>query len=184
MRFMRNKNISYIALATGFILLIPLIAMQFTSEVNWTLFDFVFAGTLIFTTGFLFEIVRKRTAGNREYKIGAGLALSAAFLLIWINGAVGLIGTESNPLNLVYLGVIGIAIIGALVTRLQPHGMARTLFATAMAQALVPVIALIAQPHIILAEPPGLMGVLILNSFFVMLFAGSALLFRRAGVTA
>lgn len=181
MCLMRNRNVSYIALATAFILLLPLIAMQFTNEVNWTLFDFVFAGTLIFTTGLLFEVVRKRTAGNREYQIATGLALAAAFLLVWINGAAGIIGSESNPLNLMYLGVIAIAILGALTARLQPPGMARTLLATTIAQAVVPVIALVAQPQVMFAEPAGLIGVFVLNSFFVMLFAGSALLFRRAG---
>jgi hypothetical protein len=43
---MENRNILYIALTTALILLVPLIAMQFTNEVKWTLFDFVFAGTL------------------------------------------------------------------------------------------------------------------------------------------
>lgn len=177
---MRNKNIICIALITALILLIPFVAMQFTNEVKWTRFDFVFAGTLIFGTGFLFDFVRKRAAGNRPYQIAAGLALAAVFLLIWINGAVGIIGRENNPLNLTYLGVIGIAIIGALVARLQPHGMARALFATAIAQAVVPVIALIAQPHVMFAEPPGMLGVFVLNTFFVVLFAGSGFLFRRA----
>ena len=181
--YMRNKNISYIALATVLILLIPMIAMQFTSEVNWTLFDFVFAGIFIFGAGCLFELARRKAAGNSAYKVAAGLALAAAFFLIWINGAVGIIGNESDPLNLMYLGVIGIAIIGALMARFHPQGMARTLCATAIAQAIVPMIALIGKPHVIFTEPPGLVGVFALNSFFVMLFAGSALLFRRASAT-
>ena len=181
--YMRNKNISYVALATVLILLIPLIAMQFTSEVNWTLFDFVFAGTLIFGTGCLFELARRRAAGNGAYKIAAALALAAAFFLIWINGAVGIIGSESNPLNLMYLGVIGIATVGALIARFQPQGMARAFFATAIAQAMVPMIALIGKPHVIFAEPPGVVGFFALNSFFVVLFVGSALLFRRASAT-
>jgi hypothetical protein len=112
------------------------------------------------------------------------LGLAAAFFLIWINGAVGIIGSESNPLNLMYLGVIGIAVVGALIARFRPEGMARALFATAIAQALVPMIALIGNARVILAEPPGALGVFALNSFFVMLFAGSALLFRRARATA
>jgi hypothetical protein len=157
--------------------------MQFTSEVNWTLFDFVFAGALIFGTGCLFEMARKMAAGNAAYQIAVALALAGVFLLIWINGAVGIIGSESNPMNLMYLGVVGIAVIGALIAHLQSEGMARALFATAMAQAVVPVIALIAQPHVILAQPPGVVGFFVLNSFFVLLFASSALLFRRASVT-
>ena len=60
------------------------------------------------------------------------------------------------------------------------------MFATACAQASVPLIALIiggAQARS-LQEPPGLLGVLALNAFFVMLFVVSGLLFRHAGVTA
>ena len=45
---MQNKVIIWIALATGLILLVPLLATQFTSEVNWTLLDFATAGTLLF----------------------------------------------------------------------------------------------------------------------------------------
>jgi hypothetical protein len=79
-----------------------------------------------------------------------------------------------------YFGVIGIAIIGALIARFQPDGMARTLVATAIAQAMVPIIALTEKPQVVFAEAPGVVGVFALNTCFVMLFAGSALLFRRA----
>lgn len=180
---MRNKNIIYIALATALILLIPLVAMQFTNEVKWTLFDFVFAGTLIFGTGLLFEVARKKAAGNGAYKLAAGSALAAVFFLIWINGAVGIIGSENNPLNLLYFGVIGIAFLGALIARFRPRGMARALFAAAIAQAIIPVIALVANAQVIFTEAPGVVGVFALNSCFVILFVGSALLFRRASAT-
>lgn len=78
-----------------------------------------------------------------------------------------------------YFGVISIGIIGAIISRLQPLGMARALFVTALAQALVPVIALtIWQPTSWGAA--GVFGVFVLNAFFVMLLVGSALLFKRA----
>ncbi len=180
---MRNKNIIYIALTTALLLLIPLVAMRFTNEVKWTLFDFVFAGTLIFGTGLLFEVARKKAAGNGAYKLAAGAALAAVFFLIWINGAVGIIGSETNPLNLMYFGVIGIAFLGALIARFRPQGMARALFAAAIAQAIIPVIALVGNPQVISTEAPGVVGVFALNSCFVILFVGSALLFRRASAT-
>jgi hypothetical protein len=149
----------------------------------WTLFDFVFAGTLIFGTGLLFEVARKKAAGNGAYKLAAGAALAAVFFLIWINGAVGIIGSETNPLNLMYFGVVGIAFLGALIARFRPQGMARALFAAAIAQAIIPVIALVGNPQVISTEAPGVVGVLALNSCFVILFVGSALLFRRASAT-
>jgi hypothetical protein len=158
--------------------MVPLVAMQFTDEVIWTLFDFVFMGALLFGTGLAYELVARK-AGTIAYRVAVGLALAAAFLLVWINGAVGIIGSEDNPANLLYGGVLAIGFIGAIVARFHPHGMARALFATALAQALVPVIAFIIwKPSF--AEAPGILGVFVLNAFFVMLFVGSALLFRRA----
>jgi ABC-type glycerol-3-phosphate transport system permease component len=80
-----------------------------------------------------------------------------------------------------YFGVLAIGIIGALIARLRPQGMARALFAMAIAQMLVPVIVLtIPNFRGVLVEPPGVVGVFGLNAFFVMLWIGSAWLFRKA----
>ena len=79
-----------------------------------------------------------------------------------------------------YIGVVAIELIGVAISRFKPRGMMRALFATAFAQAMVPVIAIIIRkPEINL----GVVQVIILNSFFVMLFVGSALLFRHASDT-
>ncbi len=117
--------------------------------------------------------------GNTAYRAAVALALAAALILVWMNLAVGLIGTEDNPANLMYGGVLAVGIIGAIIARFRPHGMARALFAMALAQALVPVIALIiGKPQVTSVEV--ILGVLVVNAFFVMLFLGSALLFRLA----
>jgi hypothetical protein len=64
--------------------------------------------------------------------------------------------------------------------------MARVMYATAIAQALVPMIALAIGGFQARSrqEPPCVLRVLVLNAFFVVLFVVSALLFRRASVTA
>ncbi len=96
-----------------------------------------------------------------------------------MNLAVGLIGSEDNPANLMYVGVLAVGIIGAILARFSPLGMARALFATALAQALVAVIALMMwKPQVTTAET--LVGIVGVNALFVMMFVGSALLFRRA----
>jgi thiazole synthase ThiGH ThiG subunit len=59
------------------------------------------------------------------------LALVAAMLLVWVNLAVGIIGSEDNPANIMYLGVHAVLILGALLALFRPQGMARALFATA-----------------------------------------------------
>ena len=167
------RSVVGVALATAFILLIPLLA-----EWAWTLFDFVFAGALIFGTGLTYVLVARK-AGNIAYRAAVGVALAAAFILVWLTGAVGIIGSEDNPANVMYFGVLAVGIIGAIVARFRPHGMARALLVTALAQALVAVIALIiglGSPW----SPPGVLGTLILNGFFAALFVGSALLFRDA----
>lgn len=84
---MHNKVIVWIALATGIILLIPLTAMQFTSEVVWTLADFVIAGGLLFGTGLAFVLTARRT---RKYRAIIAIVLAAAFLYIWAELAVGI----------------------------------------------------------------------------------------------
>ena len=173
---MLNRNayrpVGGVALATALILLIPLLTAP-----AWSLADFVLAGALIFGTGLAFVLVAK--AGNIAYRAAVAVALAAALLLVWVTGAVGIIGSEDNNANLMYFGVLAVGIIGAIVARFRPHGMARALFATALAQASVAVIALIFGLGS--GNPPGVLGILILNGFFVGLFVGSALLFRNAG---
>ena len=166
---MQNQNIIRIALPTALILLLPLLAMQFTDEVVWDFVDFTVAGILLFGARLTYELVARK-AGNIAYRAAVGVAVSAALLLVWMNLAVGTIGNEENPANLMYVGVLAVGIIGALNARFQPHGVARALFATALAQMLVALIAQIA----------GLGFELILNGFFAALWVGSALLFRHA----
>src|SRR4051794_6865924 len=83
------------SLAAG-LLLLPLVAMHFTKEVNWTVFDFLFAGLLIGGVGLVLEVAVRMTR-NPFYRMAVAAALAASFLTIWVNGAVGMIGSEDNP---------------------------------------------------------------------------------------
>lgn len=181
---MFNKRIVFIVLAVAGILLVPLIAMQFTSEVNWTLGDFVVAGALLLGTGLSFELAMRRT-GNAAYRAGAFLALGTTLLLVWVNLAVGIIGNENNSLNLLYFGALAGGIVGAFIARFRAEGMVRAMAATAAALALVPVAALmVGRPSVASAEDlMGVAGVFVLSGFFAALFAGSAFLFRRAAAS-
>lgn len=139
--------------------------------------DFILLGALAAAFIVVFRVLTARMPDNTAYKYALGLALATAFFLFYANGAVGLIGAASNDANKMYGGVLAVGFIGALIARFQPRGMARALFATALAQVLVAAIALIAGLGYPASSP---LEILILNGFFAALFVGSALLFRGA----
>lgn len=128
--------------AAGLVLL-PLLAMRFTREVNWGAEDFALAAALVAGVGLAFEIAVRATP-SRAYRAGAGVALATGFVLVWANAAVGIIGSEDNPANRMYAGVIAVGVLGAVLARFRPRGMARALAATAAAQVLVALVALLA----------------------------------------
>lgn len=176
------KSALRVALGTGIFLLLPLYLTLTGSGVDgigfhWTPGDFVFMFLIIFLPIFLFDQARKKWAGNGAYKTAAGLALLGSFLLLWVNGAVGIIG--ESDFNMLYVLVVFTLFIGSIVARGKPQGMSYTLFAAAFVQAIIPVIALVMK------EPdfsPGVMRVFVLSAFWVMLFVGSGLLFRQASI--
>lgn len=176
--FMKNRNILILALVTACILMIPLVAMQFSDEVVWTMSDFIFAGVLLFGTGLAYELISRRS-GSSAYKCAIGIGVVTGLLLIWINGAVGIIGNENNPANLMYFGVLAIGMIGAIISSFRASEMSRTLILMAIAQMLVPMIALhFAKPEI--TVDPGLIGVFAINAVFAFFWLSSAMMFRRS----
>lgn len=80
------------------LLLLPALAMQFTDEVFWTAGDFLYAGILLIFLGTVAELA-VRMASGRTARAGYLLAGLAAFLTLWANGAVGIIGSENEPVN-------------------------------------------------------------------------------------
>jgi Kef-type K+ transport system membrane component KefB len=87
-----NKRFIGIVLIIVFLLLTPLIAMQFTNEVNWNLADFVVAGVLLLGTSLICEVVMRKVK-ETNHRIILCAAILVALLLIWIELAVGLFGT-------------------------------------------------------------------------------------------
>ncbi len=172
-----TKSLTRLALATAVLLLIPLVAMQFTKEVDWTRSDFVIAGGLLFGAGLTYVLV-SRLGTNGAYRLGAGVAVAAGLLLVWGNLAVGFIGNEDNPANLLYGAVLAVAGVGALVARFRAAGMARAMFGAALTQVAVPLVAAA------IWRPEGNLGmlyVLVLNTLFAGLWVAAGWLFRRAG---
>jgi len=167
-----RRSFIRIAVVTGLLLLVPLVAMAFTDEVAWGPGDFLVAAVLIFGAGVAFHLIAGRSAVT-AYRVATGVAVITALLLVWLNLAVGLIGDEGNPANLMYVGVLAVAGTGTLLARFRPQGMALTMVATALAQMLVAAIAPLA----------GWGSTLVINALFAGFWLISAWLFRRVGVS-
>jgi len=75
----------------GLLLIIPLIAMQLTDEVEWSLFDFIIMGTLLLITGLMGEIIFKKVK-KYKHRVILYVVVSTTFLLIWAELAVGIFG--------------------------------------------------------------------------------------------
>lgn len=123
------------------LLALPFVAMQFTREVNWTAFDFLIFGTMLAVAGLAFDRLT-RMAGGWPYRIGAAIGVFAGFFLVWVNLAVGIIGSEDNAANQLYALVIAVAVGGAFVTHARARGMAWTFAVAAAVQVAIGVLAL------------------------------------------
>ena len=156
--------------------LAPLLAMRFSDEVNWTGLDFAVFGAMLLSAGGLLELA-VRVTDDRTYRAAIAIAVVNAFLLLWINGAVGIIGSEDNPANLLFIAVPAVALIGALSSRGLPGGMVMTMIAAAAVQALVPLAAAVVTPDASAFSP----SVVVSTGFFCGLWLLSAALFRASG---
>jgi hypothetical protein len=173
---MKRKDYLIVALAPLTVLLISLIAMRFTREVNWTWSDFAVMWVVLSVPTLLFRLMVTRPWAGLPYRLGAGLGVVTGFLMAWVSLAVQIIGHE-NPANLLYFFVILIGLIGVALARFHPAGMAKAAFVTAAATFLVPIVAYLGWPD---DFSPGVPQVFLLNGCFVLMFALSGLLFRRA----
>lgn len=134
------------------------------------LVDLISLGTLPAIIISAFIVYKETKSQPASYRGAFTVALIAAFLLVWIIPAVGIYGGSGDPSDLPYYGVLAVGIIGAIMSRFRPRGMALTMVAMAIGQILVEVTGIIA----------GLGTRVLLNGFFAVLWLGSALLFRNA----
>jgi len=87
--FSQNKRLIGIVFTVSVLLLLPIIAMQFTNEVNWNISDFIVAGILLLGTGFLIELIIRKVK-RKNYQIILSLVALLTLLIIWIQLAVGI----------------------------------------------------------------------------------------------
>ena len=116
-----------------------------------------------------------RIESHAAYRTAFALALTAGFIIVFMNVAAGLIGIEDDdPANLLYVAVLAIGFVGAILARFRARGLARAAAASAVAIGVVGAIALM------LPNTASAVQIVLLHGAFVAMFAGSALLFRRA----
>ena len=142
---------------------------------NWGTEDFAAAG-LIFGAVLVAFWLAWRQSSSIAYLMAFAAGLGALFLIVWVSLAVGIIGEPGHPTNLVFAAVLAVAVIGAIVSRLEPLRLSRTMWVTAAVQAAAGVTTVI-----LTALTPGASGVLIVAGFslgLVAAFALSAWLFR------
>ncbi len=113
------------------VLAVPFVAMRFTDEVKWTASDFLFAGGMFLIVGLLIELTVRRSS-NWSFRGGVVAAVMAGFLVVWANGAVGMIGNEDNGYNLLFGLPILVAVLGSVAARFEARGMSVAMLAAAL----------------------------------------------------
>lgn len=152
------------------LLLTPLIAMQFTPEVRWSASDFLVFGFMLASAGAGLELAARQTSGL-PYRAAAGVAVVTAFLVVWANLAVGIVGEPSHLANGMFFGVLAVGLLGSVLARGEAGPMATNLMVMASLQALAGLVVLAAE-----LDTAGLVASVVLSLLWLL----SALLFRRA----
>ena len=168
------------ACITALILSIPLLRGLYVSGWDWDVRVFLLVGavgTLLFSMGLACQMVIRKL-GTTVYRVAVGVALVAAFGLVWGNFVQA--ADDVNPAAMMYLAVPLVGIIAAARARFRPDGMARALFVTALAQAVVLAIVLLVRNPGVTPWTAAVLRGFGGNAVFFMLFVGSALLFRKA----
>lgn len=158
--------------------LIPVAAEQLWAEMAWTGEDFVAWAIMLLIALGGFEL-GMRASRDWAYRFGAFVAVGAAFLLVWVNLAVGVIGSEDNAANLMYGGVLAVGVLGTALVRAKARGMVRVMVAMAVMTGLAGLAAVIAGWGAG-TEPHWLKAVIGSTLFWGTAWLVSAVLFRQA----
>ncbi|UYY79579.1 hypothetical protein [Sphingomonas sp. R1] len=125
--------------------MLPALAMQITSEVDWTTGDFVFAAVALGLLGATVELAVhfSRPGAARTGYILAGFI---AFLTIWSNAAVGIVGDEDS-INILFFMMIAVALVAGAFLRFRSSSMRWITVALAIGQYAAGVAALFVMPR-------------------------------------
>lgn len=118
--------------------LLPVAAHLFSREMAWSAGDFIAFTLLLATAGGLCELAARcgRGIASLHYRAAVAVAVGTAFLVVWVNAAVGIVGEPDHPANLMFVAIPALGFIGAFLVRGRARGMAGCLLAMALAQGL------------------------------------------------
>ncbi|GLR48542.1 hypothetical protein [Sphingomonas astaxanthinifaciens] len=112
----------------------------------WTASDFVLMALMLGALGGGIEYLFARSA-NPFARAGSAMLVIVCFLTIWVNLAVGMIGSEDNPYNLLFMGLVPAAIAGAVLVRFRPAGLAWIALGCGLVQAALALEGMAADPR-------------------------------------
>jgi hypothetical protein len=110
-----------------------LLALPAILRFPWTASDFIIMGLLLGSVGLGIEYL-VRLSGNAFVRLGAILAVLTSFMTIWSNLAVGMIGSEDNNYNLLFIGLLALVLTGSIRVRMHPAAMVKVMLAAAAGQ--------------------------------------------------
>ena len=155
------------------LLLVPFVAMRFTSEVNWSAADFLVMGMLLATACGVIELAARR-GGTTAYKLGVIASIGGSFLIVWANLAVG---HEHTPDDYPFYLALLVGLVGSAIARLRPRGMMFAMLATAAALIVALRLAMVHQAD---AEGGNLLVTAVGSLAIAFPFLIAARLFRKA----
>jgi hypothetical protein len=112
-----------------------LLSLPAILDFPWTASDFIIMGVLLGSVGLGIEFLVRRS-GSVFVRLGSIMVVLTAFLTIWVNLAVGMIG-DDEPYNLLFAGVLLVALLGSLLVRLRPGSMVKVTLVAAFLQVAV-----------------------------------------------
>ena len=154
------------------LIMVPLVASRFVERWHWGAGRFLFVYFLFFAMGIMYALVAQNSVPS--YKAGAAVSMVTGFSLGW--STMVQVADSGHPQNFAYCGVLAVGIFGALLARLEPGGLARTLFAMAVTLVLITVF----LPS---GAAPDLARRMAIGHFvFTAIFISAGLMFRQASL--
>ena len=170
-----GKTTLRVAMVALGLLMVPIVASRVVEGWNWPPRAFVFVYVLFFLTGMAYALIERRM-GAWSYKAAVGVALVTGFGLGW--STMVQTADSGHPERLWFLSVLVVGLIGVILSRLKPRGLAWTLFAMAATLAVIAVLLPSGAPHDMALR------MAIGHAVSVALFTASGLLFRHASLAA